>query len=106
MNIFKINKLNSFNLFENIENFLKKTRQDNISVDISDLNLIDASRTALLCSTRFFAKYPDKKIRWSVADEETKSVISNLKLNNMELDIKERNPYVSQTKYNKVLLLK
>lgn len=89
MNIFKIKKSNSFNVFESIEIFLKKTRQDKLEVDISELNLIEASRMALLCSTRFFAKYPDKKIRWSVADEETKKIISNLKLNNMELGIKE-----------------
>lgn len=87
MNIFKIKKTDSFNIIENIENFLKKTPREVAQVDISDLNLIDASKTALLCSVRFFAKYPDKKIRWSVKDEETRKTISNLKLRNMELEI-------------------
>ena len=89
MNIFKTKKENSFNIMENIENFLKNPLKQKAEVDISDLNLIDASRTALLCSVRFFAKYPDKKIRWSVKDEETKKTISNLMLKNMELEIKE-----------------
>ena len=89
MNIFKTKKENSFNIMENIENFLKNPLKQKAEVDISDLNLIDPSRTALLWSVRFFAKYPDKKIRWSVKDEETKKTISNLMLKNMELEIKE-----------------
>ena len=89
MNIFSIKVLKSNNMIEKIENFLKNSPRQKVDVDISDLNLIDASRVALLSSVRFFATYPDKKICWSVKDEETKRTISNLMLKNMELEIKD-----------------
>ena len=89
MNIFSIKVPKSDNMIEKIENFLKNSSKEKINVDISNLNLIDASRMALLSSARFFAKYPDKKICWSVKDEETKRTISNLMLKNMELEIKD-----------------
>lgn len=75
-------------MIETIETFLSKTNVNQAFVDISDMNMLDALRTSVLCSTKFFAKYPDKKICWSVKDEETKKAISYFMLNNMELHTK------------------
>ncbi len=76
-------------MIEKIENFLRKSQEQKTIIDISNLNLIDATKTAIICSTHLFTKYPDKKICWSVKDEETKKTISNLMLKNMELEIKK-----------------
>ena len=75
-------------MIRKIENFLTKTNEQKAVIDISNLNLIDALKTAILFSTKSFIKYPEKKICWSVKDEETKKIISNLMLKNMELEVK------------------
>ncbi len=100
MNIFKIKEKMQLKIIENLENFLRKTQEQKAVVDISNLNLLDAARTAILCSTKFFSKYPERKICWSVKDEETKKLISALMLKNMELEIKEN------TTENKVYAIK
>ncbi len=89
MNILKLKKTNTQKAIDEIEDYLFNTKEKDASVDISDLNLIDASRCAILCSTKLFAQYPNKKIFWSIRDEQTKKMISNLRLQNMELEIKE-----------------
>ncbi len=88
MKILKNKKRTQNEIIEKAENFLRKTNCQKVSIDISNLNLIDACKVALICSTKFFTKYPNKKISWSVKDEETKRNISNLMLRNMELKIK------------------
>ena len=87
-------------MIEKIENFLTKTNEQKAVIDISNLNLIDALKTAISFSTKSFVKFPEKKICWSVKDEETKKAISRLMLKNMELKIKEN------TTANKVYALK
>lgn len=72
-----------------VKSFIKKNKCKELSADISLLNLVDASKTALLCSTYHFAKYPDGKISWEVADEETKQFINSMKLKNMNLAVKD-----------------
>ena len=71
-----------------ISEFLFTTKEFNPTIDISSLNILEASRTALILSTEFFTKFPERTIRWEVKDEETKRNISVLKLKNMELCIK------------------
>ncbi len=75
---------------EKIKNFLIETQEEKTFIDISDMNLFEAAKTAVLYSTKLFIKYPDKKICWSVKDEETKKLISSLMLKNMEFEIKEK----------------
>lgn len=59
--------------------------QNELTINISRLNFIDASRCALLNSTRCYVKNPDKKINWIVRDEAVKNVIMPFKLDNMEI---------------------
>ena len=58
-------------------------------VDISDMNLFQATKIAILCSTYCFLNNFEKKICWLVKDEQTKKAISILRLRNMEQQIKE-----------------
>ena len=61
------------------------SKQNEITVNISRLNFIEAFRYALLNSTKCYIENPDKKINWIVKDEKTKTLISPFKLNNMEI---------------------
>lgn len=53
-------------------------------VDISNMNLINATKIAILCSTYCFINDFKKKICWLVADEEIKKAINILRLKNIE----------------------
>ena len=59
-------------------------KDDKYVVDISNLNLINAVKVAILTSTYCFIRDFKKKICWVVADEEIKKAISILRLANIE----------------------
>lgn len=76
-------------VIERIKGFINKNKCDEFEADISLLNLIDASRTALLCSTYHFSKYPEGRIYWDLRDEQTRELIAPMRLVNMELRVKQ-----------------
>ena len=76
-------------VIDRIKSFINKHKCDEFEADISLLNLIDASRTALLCSTYHFSKYPQGRIYWDLRDEQTKELIAPMQLMNMELRVKK-----------------
>ena len=49
--------------------------QNEVTINISRLNFLDASRCALLNSTKCLVKNPNKKINWIVRDEAIKKSI-------------------------------
>ena len=59
-------------------------------IDISHMSLIEATKTAIFCSTYCFIKNFPKNLCWQVADEEIKSAISILRLKNVEQIIKNK----------------
>ncbi len=61
-----------------------KIENDKYIVDISNLNLINAVKIAILTSTYCFIRDFKKKICWVVADEEIKKAISILRLKNID----------------------
>jgi len=88
-------------VIERIKLFINKNKCDEFEADISLLNLIDASRTALLCSTYHFSKYPEGRIYWDLRDEQTRMLINPMRLMNMELRVKQ-----VQTQANNVIKLR
>ena len=68
-----------------------KDEIDKYIIDISDMNIISATKTAIFCSTYCFIKNFKKKLCWLVKDEETKRAISILRLKNVEQQIKDQN---------------
>ncbi len=67
-----------------------KDEADRYIIDISNMNLINATKTAIFCSTFCFIKNFKKKLCWLVKDEEIKRAISILRLKNVEQQIKEK----------------
>ena len=68
-----------------------KDEADKYVIDISNMNIINATKTAVFCSTYCFIKNFKKKLCWLVKDEETKRAISILRLKNVEQQIKDQN---------------
>ncbi len=61
-----------------------KNIQEKLVIDISLMNLIQATKIAIMCSTYCFIKDFKKKLCWIVKDEEIKNAISILRLRNIE----------------------
>jgi hypothetical protein len=55
---------------------------ENMTVDITKLNLIDACTISTLCSTTHYLKYPNGKINWIVNSKEVEKYVSDMKLGN------------------------
>ncbi len=64
--------------------FRYKSETEKYIIDISSLNLINAVKIAILCSTYCFINGFKKRLCWLVKDEETKRAISILRLKNIE----------------------
>ncbi len=95
------------NIIDEINRHIQKQNVDNLNVDISSLNMIDALKVSVGCSTAHFVKYPFGKIRWFVKDIQTRNLIKTLSLKTVEISIKK--PIIKDfyaTKSNKVVALR
>lgn len=100
-------KENVFETVEYIKDFILNNECSTLSVNISRLNLIDASKISILCSTFHFSKYPDGEITWYVNDRETLQTIKLMKLKNTKFEIKQFNnkPKCTVCKSNQRVLI-
>lgn len=62
---------------------------EQLKIDISSLNIIDAMKIGTMCSTSHFIKYPFGTIEWIVKDVETQNLLKNLALKTVKFTIKE-----------------
>lgn len=65
-----------------INDYIDKHSCENMSVDISFLNVIDACHVSTLCSTKHYIKYPNGKINWKIPSELVSSLNESLNLGN------------------------
>lgn len=79
------NRNNVFNLVESIKNYIFENDCPNLSLDVSHLNIIDASKVTILCSTYHYAKYPHGEISWLINSSEVQSLIKPMNLGNVRL---------------------
>ena len=77
-------KISEDKLTKKIASFLC-SKQNEITLNISKLDFIEALRFALLNSTKCYVENPDKKINWIVKNEVIKNILLPFKLNNMEI---------------------
>ena len=59
-------------------------------IDLTRYNIIDGIKKAIFYSTSNFLDYDNRVIRIVLKDEETKKIISKLKLKNTILDVKRK----------------
>ena len=76
---------NVLELVESIKNYIFEHDCPNLSMDVSHLNIIDASKVTLLCSTYHYAKYPHGQINWFVNSSEVQNLIKPMNLGNVKL---------------------
>lgn len=77
--------LNSNHTKENLEELNKYIDTNNcidMTVDISTLNILDATAVATLGSTIHYMKYPEGKINWIVNSKKVKEYTTPMNLGN------------------------
>jgi len=62
--------------------------QNELVINISKMDFINASRIAILNSTKCYVENPNKKIKWIVKNKAIKNMIDPFKLDNMEIRTK------------------
>lgn len=73
---------------EYINSYINSVKCENLSIDISFMNAIDASYVSTMCSTNHYIKYPEGKINWIVSSGLTKYFSKNLNLGNSDFIVK------------------
>lgn len=76
---------NTINMVESVKKYINDNDCPNLSMDISRLNIIDASKVTILCSTYHWAKYPEGQINWKISTDEIKALVNPLNLGNIKL---------------------
>ena len=67
---------------------IKLSNCDNMTIDISSLNIMDACMISSLCSAEHYIKYPEGKIEWIVNSEEIENYTSKTSLGNSSFKVK------------------
>jgi len=76
---------NALSLVETIKKYILAHDCPSMSMDISHLNIIDASKVTILCSTYHYAKYPHGRVTWKINSSEVHNIIKPLNLGNIRL---------------------
>ena len=71
-----------------INETISSSKKQNLSIDISKYNFLEATNICILSSTFSFNQNPDNKITWIVNSADTQKTISRLKLKNISLEVK------------------
>ncbi len=75
----------ALDIVESMKKYIFENDCPVMSMDVSHLNVIDASKVAILCSTYHYAKYPHGHIDWFVNSSEIKNLVKPLNLGNIDL---------------------
>lgn len=75
----------TINFIESIKKYISENECPHLKMDISNLNIIDASRVTILCSTYHWAKYPHGEISLKTNSSALDEIIKPLNLGNIKL---------------------
>ena len=81
------NTTNPQKAVEYINSYVDKSHCENLNVDISFFNIMDACYVSTMCSTNHYIKYPEGKIHWIIASKLTEELNRSLELGNADYSI-------------------
>ena len=67
-----------------INSYIEKYHCENINIDVSFMNILDACYVSTMCSTTHFIKYPNGKINWKISSDLVREFNKSLELGNSE----------------------
>lgn len=69
-------------IVEAVKDYIEESGDKNITVDISQMSLLDACKISVLCSTEQYIKNPEGTINWVVSSESVEKMVSSMGLGN------------------------
>lgn len=69
-------------IVETIKEYITNSEGESLTVDISRMNLLDACRISVMCSTEHYLKHPEGQINWVVASSSVEKMVSAMGLGN------------------------
>ena len=67
-----------------INSYIEKYHCENMNIDVSFMNILDACYVSTMCSTTHFIKYPNGKIKWKISSDLVREFNKSLELGNSE----------------------
>lgn len=67
---------------EYINSYIDKHCCEQLSIDISSMNIIDACYVSTVCGTKHFTKYPAGRITWKISSDLIREFNKDLELGN------------------------
>ena len=77
-----LNDLEPNKIVEAVKGYIEKSGEKNVTVDISQMSLLDACKISVLCSTEQYLQNPEGTINWVVSSESVEKMISSMGLGN------------------------
>ncbi len=69
-------------IVESVKKYITTSGCKNLTVDISGMNIIDACKISVLCSTEHYLQHPDGQINWVVSSSSVEKMVSSMGLGN------------------------
>ncbi len=76
---------NSEKILDNVKNYINKFDCPEISLDLSQLNILDATKIMVLSSAYHYQKYPEGKVKCRVQSDSVKELVTTFVTQNLEL---------------------
>ncbi len=70
-----------------IKEHIKLCNCKNMTIDITNINVMDACMISSVCSAEHYVKYPEGKINWIVNSKEVQEYTSSMFLGNSEFRV-------------------
>ena len=70
---------------EDVKQYLSRCDCQELSVDLSEMNIFDAAKFLVVSSALHYGKYPHGKIRCRCMSDEISDVIGGISMSNLEL---------------------
>ena len=71
-------------ILNSIKSSIRKNKFENMTIDISSLNIFDASKVITMASTYHFLKFAQGSINWIVKSKEIEKMLKPLNLGNIK----------------------
>ncbi|MBQ6516721.1 hypothetical protein IJI31_06030 [bacterium] len=81
--------LSSDKIINAVNSQIEKRNTNNVTVDISFLNVLDACKVSMLCATENYRKNPERKISWIVNSKDVEIFTNSMNVGNSEFIIKK-----------------
>ena len=79
----KINNIAS--AFDEVKKYIAKNEKTEFSMDLSALNIIDATKILVVSSAYLYGKFPNGKIKYRHEVQEIGHLLDNFSIKNLEL---------------------